>query len=405
MASEPSVDIFSSNHPPHGDEERCPWCDQSITHQKFQEIQTRIEAEERRRQLEIREQMKAEHQQQLTAQRTQHEDALKAATQAKDAELVAAKVAADKREAAAKVAGAKEAQTIADAKVKAAEEAKVLAEAKAKQLAETEEERFNEKLRAALSEAREAAEKVKETALQKKDSEAFKEKQRLEKTISDLQRQVARQTSDELGEAAEIDLFDELEVAFEDDVIKRVKKGEPGADIRQDIMVNGERCGRLLFESKNRKVFQARFATKLREDQLADGADHAILATRVFPPDTNQLHLHSGVILAHPARVVALATMLREQVIRIYKANLSQEQRDQKTAELYDYINSEQCHNVFEQVDAITESILELDATEQKQHQKNWNKRGDLVKTVQRLVLGQLQAQIERIVEGEGSNE
>ena len=81
------------------------------------------------------------------------------------------------------------------------------------------------------------------------------------------------------------------------------------------------------------------------------------------------------------------------------------EQREQKTAALYDYINSEQCHNLFEQVDSLIASVLDLEVTEQKQHQKIWNKRGDLIKTVQRMVLGQLRAQIDLIIEGEDSTE
>ena len=404
MATEPKVDLFPE-HPAHNEDERCPWCDQTITHDKFEEIQSRIEADERRRQLEIRQQMKLEHDQVLEAERKKHSGEVEALKQSSAEALETQTVAFAKREAAAKEQGVKEANAAAAEQIKAANDAKVAAEAKAKALKESEEERFTERLRLELADVREAADKDKEASLQKKDAEAFKEKQRLEKTIADLQRQVAKQTSNELGERAEIDLFDDLQGAFPDDDIKRIPKGEPGADIWQDILVNGEFCGRLIYDSKNRKNYLTKYATKLREDQLAADADHAILATRVFRKGENQLFLDEGVVVAHPARVVALATMLREQVVRIFKANLSQEHRDRKTAELYDYINSEQCHNLFEQVDSVVESILELEVTEQKQHQKIWNKRGDMVKTVQRLVLGQLRNQIDQIIEGEGTPE
>ena len=63
--------------------------------------------------------------------------------------------------------------------------------------------------------------------------------------------------------------------------------------------------------------------TKLRTDQLAAKAEHAILSTRKFPAKTSQLHIDDGVLLANPARVVALVTLIRQHMIQTYTLRMS----------------------------------------------------------------------------------
>jgi len=201
------------------------------------------------------------------------------------------------------------------------------------------ESEFNRRLKGELAKAREAHEKDKLLELQRRDASAFKDRQRLEKKVGELQRQLAKRTSNDIGEAAEIDLYDELIDAFPEDDIRRIQKGEAGADIWQDIKDNGKPCGRLIYDSKDRKQWRHNYAAKLKSDQMAAQADHAIVATRVFPQGANQLHMRDGVFLAHPARVRMLATMLREQVVRLAKLQMSNEERHRKVDELYEYIN------------------------------------------------------------------
>jgi hypothetical protein len=52
----------------------------------------------------------------------------------------------------------------------------------------------------------------------------FEETQRLTGKLEDLARQLERKTANELGEGAEIDLFESLKQEFEGDQIKRVSK-------------------------------------------------------------------------------------------------------------------------------------------------------------------------------------
>jgi hypothetical protein len=67
------------------------------------------------------------------------------------------------------------------------------------------------------------------------------------------------------------------------DRVIRVPKGQPGADIQVEVTHKGQPCGKIIAECKNTKAWQNSFIEKLRQDQMAAGAEHAVLATTVFP--------------------------------------------------------------------------------------------------------------------------
>lgn len=128
-----------------------------------------------------------------------------------------------------------------------------------------------------------------------------------------------------------------------------------------DIVENGVVCGTIVYDSKNRNAWQNNFAVKLRSDMIAAEADHAILSTNKFPAGSGkQLHLHEGVILACPARVVALAQMLREHIVQTHGLRMSAEQREEKTAALYDYVTSERCNQLMGSLQSSFEKLDKL---------------------------------------------
>lgn len=245
-------------------------------------------------------------------------------------------------------------------------------------------ERHASEVEERLSTQREILEKDKEAAVNEERAKAFQETQKLTNKVNDLQRDLEKKTADELGEGAEIDLFEALKSEFPDDKIERIAKGTPGADIRHVVMLRGKECGTILYDSKNRKQFGYEYVTKLRGDQLAAKAEHAILSTNKFPKGTQQIHIHDGVVLANPARVVSIATIFRQHVVQIHTVRLSNFERDQKTAALYEFITSEQCTQLLDRVDERASDLLERQAKEIKWHQNNWNRQGEAIRAIQK---------------------
>jgi len=354
----------------HAAEGRCPMCEQPIG----QDIARRIEARQR------------EHYEAALAKA--HAEASAAAEQKIAAMRTEAKLAAETAAAAkladfqAKLAQAEQAKLAAGeqiAALKAAQDAAV-------------EKRVTE-IQEGLLRQKEDLQREKETAVLAEKAKVLK----LQSDLSDLQRKLENKTANELGEGPEIDLFEQLKVAFEGDRISRVGKGVNGADVIHEVIHNGKVCGKIVYDAKNRNAWQNEFVTKLRADKIAQGADHAILASNKFPKDKAHVHYQDGVIVANPARVTAIVQLLRDQVVRMHELRVSKEGREQKSMEIYAFITSEHCKQLLGQVETQTSRMLELDTKEQEAHRRLWEARKKLINSVQK-ARSDLVFEIDRII-------
>jgi hypothetical protein len=246
-----------------------------------------------------------------------------------------------------------------------------------------------------LNSQREILEKDKETAVNVEKANAFEENQKLSAKVNELQRALEKKTSEELGEGAEIDLFEALRAEFPDDDITRFAKGAPGADIRHVVKLRGQECGTIIYDSKNHKAFRSEHVAKLRSDQLAAKAEHAILSLHKFPEGTRQLHQRDGVLLANPARVVALANLLRQHIIQVHTMRLSGIEREKKTVALYDFITSEQYVQLVRRVEERTNDLRKEQEKEVKWHEAHWRREGEALRSIQKA-----EADIENAVAG-----
>jgi hypothetical protein len=311
-------------------------------------------------------------------------DELKNATEAEVAKVktAAAAEAARIRQEATDAAEALLRDKIeADGKAIAAANAKVLeAEAKLATLAE----QYASIMIENLNSQREIMEKDKDAAVNYAKAEAFKETQKLADKINDLQRALEKKTNEDLGEGAEVVLLEALKKEFPDDRITPIAKGAPGADIHHVVMLHGKECGTIIYDSKNHKQFRDEHVTKLRADQLAAKAEHAILSTHKFPRGTRQLHIQDGVVLANPARVILVATLIRQHLLQVHTLRLSGMERESKTAALYEFITSERCTQLLVRVDERADELISQQATEIKWHKKNWTKQGEAIRAIQK---------------------
>jgi hypothetical protein len=372
---------------------QCPWCDQPITSEKLDSIHARIRAEERKRVAEVTERIAREK---LQAEAKAKADVEKERTAAlaaveKEKREAAIREAALKKQAAAdmeklrqEAAGKEEtirleAKRSAEAalakKIAEAEEAKKKAEAKTQEIAVG----FDKQLQGRLEQQREALEKDANARINAERAKSFEEKLKVETTLQDAQRQLQKLRSDELGEGAELDLYEELKATFEDDTITRVQKGTAGADIIHEVVENGVVCGKIVYDSKNHNAWRTEHVTKLRDDQIAAKADHAILSSNKFPAGERQIHLQDGVIIASPARVGRLAELLRRHVVQIHELRVGNEECDAKAADLYEFVTSETCAQLLDSIEGLAQKIDDVDTDEKKAHDAVWKKRGKLV--------------------------
>jgi hypothetical protein len=300
---------------------------------------------------------------------------------------VRAEVSATAEAAAQLQIGAAE-QAKADAEAKAA-----AAEATAKSLQESHEAQLNER----LQEQREALEADKTAAVNAEKSATFEDRQKLANKVEELQRALETKTAEELGEGAEINLFEALKAEFDGDRIVRVTKGQQGADILHTVIHNGQECGTIIYDSKNHNAWRNDFVTKLRSDQLSAQADHAVLSSSKFPAGARQLHIQDGVVIACPARVVALIQLVRAHLVQSHTLRMSNAERTQKTAALYSFITSQQCADSFARLDELAESLLDIQTKEVKAHENVWKQQGLAIRAAMK-VQAELRNQIDSII-------
>jgi hypothetical protein len=357
----------------HIDGATCPWCEQEIPPERLEEIHGKIAAREREQMHAITAKLEQQHALQLDELRKAKE-----ADVAKVKEDAAVEALRIRREAAEAVRDkiADKDKAVADAQAKNAE-----LEGKLATLSEQYETTLNER----VGSLRENMEKAKDDAVNAEKAKAFEENEKLSNKVNELQRALERKTNEELGEGAEINLFEALKKEFPDDRIERVAKGAPGADILHSVMHNGRECGTIIFDSKNHKAFRNAHVTKLLEDQLKAKAEHAILSTSAFPDGTRQLHMQDGVLLANPARVVSVVTLIRRHLLQAHTLRLSSADRESKTAALYAFITSERYTQLLSLVDAHADELLAHQVKERKWHDAAWKKEGELIRSIQKV--------------------
>jgi hypothetical protein len=232
----------------------------------------------------------------------------------------------------------------------------------------------------------------------KQDAENQKAAAALRKQVSDLQRKLEDQAA-RRPEVVDIDIFEQLRAEYPEDRVLRLPRGEAGGDILVEVKYKGSVCGRIILDSRNRGNWQTGYATKLRGDMVEQQADHAILSTLHFPRGAAELCRHDDVLLVHPARVIELVGILRQAIVRMHQARLSNVQRAEKKSRLYDHITSELFRRKLEDTGKLARQLLELDVDEHKEHQRVWKARGGLLKRLE-TVNSEVVGEINDIVDG-----
>jgi len=371
-------------------EDTCPWCGQPIAHEKFIEIKARIRANERARTRDLERRLRDEQDAILAQVQAAAELQIKKANRLFEAQAAEARRKAD---AAIKAAN-KQVQSLVraarDEERKKSRAAVAAASAETARLRAEADQRLAEQrthdddvLKARLREQRDALDKATVEAINAEKAKAFTDRQKLEARLTQLQRQVAHNAAAELGEGAELNLYEQLRDEFPGDTIVSVKRGQPGADLVHTVIENGRECGHIVYDSKSRAAWRNSYVSRLLDDKIAAKADHAVLVTRVFPAGQAQLYVQDGVIVANPARVLALAQMIRKHVVQQATLRLSDEARAENTMRLYDFITSDRCSVLLEQIGTVSDKLLDLDVKEHRAHTATWKQRGQLIREIQ----------------------
>ena len=221
--------------------------------------------------------------------------------------------------------------------------------------------------------------KIEKSSRQENELKLREKEEQLKQLKDQLQiaHQKAEQGSMQLqGEVQELALEEFLSNRFKLDSIEEIAKGVRGADCLQIVHTrDSQNCGKIYYESKRTKDFQKQWIEKFKKDIREKGADIGVLVTQALPRDQERMCLVDGIWVCTYEEFKSLCVILRESIIKVDKANRSQENKTDKMSLLYTFLTSNEFGM---QVEAIVEgfSTMKNDLDKEKRAMaKIWKQR------------------------------
>ena len=247
------------------------------------------------------------------------------------------------------------------------------------------EKKFNDALyqeKIKIKKDADAAYELKILQMQKKLDEQTK--------LTDQMKKKQEQGSMQLqGEVQELAIEDFLSANFPYDHIDEIKKGATGADCVHTVKISEtQSCGSIYYESKRTKNFSQAWIEKFKTDMQVKKVDIGVLVTEVLPSDMNRMGIRNGVYICTYEEFKGLSFFLREFLIRINNAHLTQENKGDKMELLYSFLTSDEFRWQIEGiVEAFKNMKTDLDK-EKRAMQGIWAKRE---KQIDKVVLNTVQ--------------
>ncbi len=229
-------------------------------------------------------------------------------------------------------------------------------------------------------------EKIKKSE-EDKNELRFKEMQKQledQKKLTEEMKRKQEQGSMQLqGEVQELAIEEWLASKFPLDTIEEIKKGARGGDCIQIVHSRTEQnCGTIYYESKRTKDFQPSWIEKFKADIRDRGANIGVLVTEVMPSDMDRMGLKDGIWICNYEEFKGLCAVLREGILQVNNAIITQENKGDKMDLLYDYLTSSTFRM---QIEAIVEGFTQMKSdleSEKRSMQRIWKQREKQIEKV-----------------------
>jgi len=207
--------------------------------------------------------------------------------------------------------------------------------------------------------------------------------EQLKDNLKEAQRKAEQGSMQAQGEAQEVAIEDYLNDNFPFDTIDEIKKGARGADCLQTINTQlKQNCGTIYYESKRTKSFQPNWIEKFKNDIRDKGANIGVLVTDILPIGMERMGQKDGIWICTFSEFKGLCFVLRDSIIQVNNAILTQENKGEKMTMLYNFLTS----NEFKlQIEGIVEgfSQMEIDLLKEKRSMEgHWKRREKQIKKV-----------------------
>jgi hypothetical protein len=205
-----------------------------------------------------------------------------------------------------------------------------------------------------VAKARQAAADEMKAQVSQKDTQI----ESLGRTVAELKRKLEQGSQQTQGEAFELELESLLRGKFPLDLIEPVAKGETGGDIVHTVNGQiGAAAGIILWELKNTKNWSDGWLPKLRDNKRAANADIALIISTALPKGVESFDLIDGVYVAHPRCAVPVALTLRQGLLEVASARMTQAGQQSKAEQVYQYLTGSRFR---QRIEAIVERFQDM---------------------------------------------
>ncbi|GGW63769.1 hypothetical protein DFQ11_102207 [Winogradskyella epiphytica] len=251
------------------------------------------------------------------------------------------------------------------------------------ELKEAAEAEAQKKLNDILIAEREKIKKAEEDKNELRFKEMQKQLEDQKKLTEEMKRKQEQGSMQLQGEVQELAIEEWLAAKFPLDTIEEIKKGARGGDCIQIVHTRTEQnCGSIYYESKRTKDFQPSWIEKFKADIRDRGANIGVLVTEVMPSDMDRMGLREGIWICNYEEFKGLCTVLREGIIQVNNAIVTQENKGDKMDLLYDYLTSSTFRMSIEAiVEGFTQMKSDLDS-EKRSMQRIWKQREKQIEKV-----------------------
>ena len=202
------------------------------------------------------------------------------------------------------------------------------------------------------------------------------EKQRFEKQMADMQRQIGQKPAELQGEALEVYLKRQLNTQFPVDRIEDIDRGQYGADLIQEV-IDGQlgACGKVVWEAKRTKRWNDDWLRKIKEDADRVGAHLRVIVSETLPNDVRNFELREGVWISNIDCALPLAMALRSQLIESTRLQRAGQGKGLKMDEIYQYLTSPRFAERFQRMVETWIALEEQVSSEERSMRRQWKER------------------------------
>lgn len=228
-----------------------------------------------------------------------------------------------------------------------------------------------------LREERQKISKKVEDENELKLKELHKQLEDQKKLTEEMKRKQEQGSMQLQGEVQELAMEDWLESNFPLDTIDEIKKGANGADCLQIVNTREQTgCGTIYYESKRAKNFSRTWVEKFKDDLRQKNANIGVIVTQVLPNGMDRMGMiDKNIWVCTYPEFKGLSAALRQTIINVSNAVITQANKGDKMSMLYDYLTSPEFRM---QIEAIKDAFIDMQTDLNKEKvstQTRWKRR------------------------------